>query len=90
MKDISITFERGKFYGIFGKVGSGKSGLLNALLEEMPSHVGKLERNGSISYVEQEPVIFSTSVKSNILFGKEYIEDKYEKALYKSCLVKDL
>lgn len=27
---------------------------------------------GSIAYVEQEPFIFSASVKENITFGKEY------------------
>jgi ABC-type lipoprotein export system ATPase subunit len=33
LKNIDIKFQKGKFYGIAGKVGSGKSGLLSAILE---------------------------------------------------------
>jgi len=32
----------GSFYGITGKVGSGKSGLLGAILGEIPYFSGKL------------------------------------------------
>lgn len=32
LKDINLSFQKGVFYGIAGKVGSGKSGLLGVIL----------------------------------------------------------
>ena len=60
------------FYGITGRVGSGKSGLLGVILREIPYFEGKFEMKGSVSYVEQEPIIFSDTVRNNILFGLPY------------------
>ena len=42
---------------------------------------GKLEVQGSIAYVEQEPFIFSASVKENILFGSKYDAAKFKKTV---------
>jgi ATP-binding cassette, subfamily C (CFTR/MRP), member 4 len=67
-----LYFKRGIFYGITGKVGSGKSGLLGTILGEIPYYSGKFEMKGSVSYVEQEPIIFSDTVRNNILFGTTY------------------
>jgi ABC-type multidrug transport system ATPase subunit len=41
LKDISLTFRKGVFYGIAGKVGSGKSGLLGVILGDIPYYSGK-------------------------------------------------
>lgn len=89
LKEIYLFFERGVFYGITGKVGSGKSGLLGVILGEIPYYSGRFESNGSISYVEQEPIIFSDSVRNNILFGKAYDEEFYSKVVHDSCLIED-
>jgi ATP-binding cassette subfamily C (CFTR/MRP) protein 4 len=40
LKDINIRFAPGKLYGITGKVGSGKSGLLSAIMGEIPYYSG--------------------------------------------------
>ncbi len=40
LKDINIRFAPGKLYGITGKVGSGKSGLLSAIIGEIPYYSG--------------------------------------------------
>lgn len=78
LKDIQLFFQSGKLYGITGKVGSGKSGLLAAILEEIPYYSGKLEVKGSIAYVEQEPIVFSDTVKNNIIFGREFNQQNYD------------
>jgi ATP-binding cassette, subfamily C (CFTR/MRP), member 4 len=44
---------KGVFYGIAGKVGSGKSGLLNAILGELPFYSGEFGVKGSVAFVEQ-------------------------------------
>ena len=90
LKNINLHIKKGDFCGITGKVGSGKSGLLGVILEEIPYYSGSYGRGGIISYVEQEPVLFSDSVKENILFGAEFEEKRYNNALRDSCLLADL
>lgn len=72
LHNISLTIKPGHFVGLAGKVGSGKSGLFGAILDELPYYSGSIEKNGSIAYVDQEPVIFSASIKENILFGRDF------------------
>jgi len=51
LKNLNLHFKNSTYYGITGKVGSGKSGLLGAILQEIPYYSGILEVGGSISYV---------------------------------------
>ena len=57
---------------IVGQVGCGKTSLLYSIMEEMEVQKGKMFVNGSISYVEQEPFIYSDTVLENIIFGKPF------------------
>ena len=50
-----------------------------SLLKELPSITGKASVRGKISYVSQEPWVFSGTVRQNILFGQEYNERKYKR-----------
>lgn len=59
----------GDFLTVVGQVGSGKTSLLYSVLQETSIKNGSLSVKGSIAYVEQEPFIFSASVKQNIMFG---------------------
>ena len=61
---------------MLGRVGSGKSSLLASLLGETHILSGKLRRRGRVAYVEQEPCIFSDSVRNNILFGLPLNEER--------------
>ena len=53
LKDIHYHFKSPKLYGITGRIGTGKSGLLGAIVGELPLYSGKLIINGTIAYVEQ-------------------------------------
>lgn len=90
LKNISLKVEQGKLYGIVGKVGSGKSGLLGAILQETPYCSGSLRVKGSIAYVEQEPYIVPGTVRNNILFGHEFDERFYNEVIKVCCLESDL
>jgi len=57
---------------VVGQVGSGKTTLLYSIMEETRKNFGSCFIKGTIAYVEQEPFIFSGSIKENILFGKIY------------------
>ncbi len=54
MKNISFNVEQNKLLAIVGTVGSGKTSLLMALLNEMPVIKGNLKVNGRVFYVSQE------------------------------------
>ena len=43
LSDITLSFKKGLLYGITGKVGSGKSGLLGVILGEILFYSGNFE-----------------------------------------------
>lgn len=51
LKNINLSFQKGVFYGIAGRVGSGKSGLLGVMIGELPYYSGHFALKGTISYV---------------------------------------
>ena len=51
--NLNLRFTKGHFYGVCGKIGSGKSGLLGAILNEIPYYSGTFLKKGSLVYVEQ-------------------------------------
>ncbi|RLN52780.1 hypothetical protein BBP00_00009519, partial [Phytophthora kernoviae] len=51
LKKVNLEIESGSLVMIVGKVGSGKSSLVNAILGEMPRTSGVLEVGGRIAYV---------------------------------------
>ena len=66
-----------------------QSSLLCALLGELPPSQGQASVHGRIVYVSQQPWVFSGTVRSNILFGKKYEEERYEKVI-KACALKEV
>ncbi|MBX9971822.1 ABC transporter ATP-binding protein [Cytobacillus firmus] len=104
LKGIKLHIERGETLGIVGKTGSGKTTFIKQLLREYPSGTGKLaiadvpieeqelERTrGWIGYVPQDHVLFSRTVRENILFGKEEAtEEDMQKAIDLAAFRKDL
>lgn len=47
-------------------------------------------KNGIVTYVEQEPVIISGTIKDNILFDRPFDEESYEYAIKRSSLEQDI
>lgn len=66
---------------VVGSVGSGKSSLLSSVLGEMNKFRGRINVNGTLSYVPQQAWIQNATVKDNILFGKEFDKKFYEKVV---------
>ena len=84
LKNINMKIRKGWFVGITGKTGSGKSTLIKLLLKMYPAPNGTIFLEGVdindipeehlrdfVSYVPQEPFLFSTTIKENILFSVE-------------------
>ncbi|XP_052005239.1 ATP-binding cassette sub-family C member 5-like [Xyrauchen texanus] len=87
---IDLCVRKGSLVGVCGGVGSGKSSLLSALLGQMTLLGGSVAVNGGFAYVAQQAWILNDSLRENILFGKEYIEEKYNAVLKACCLVPDI
>lgn len=78
LQDISFKLEAGKSLAIVGRVGSGKSILLETLLGEMQGsgEVWMKEHKGKIAYVPQQPFILNDTILKNIEFGRVNLNKK--------------
>ncbi|HDL03123.1 MAG: hypothetical protein DRP46_06270 [Candidatus Zixiibacteriota bacterium] len=85
---ISMEIKAGQTVALVGKIGSGKSWLVNMIPRLVDPTGGTIKLDGRdlreyrledlrriIGYVPQEPVLFSDTVRNNILFGREDIPD---------------
>ncbi|KAL6602857.1 hypothetical protein ACP70R_043218 [Stipagrostis hirtigluma subsp. patula] len=90
LKNVNLSISRGEKVAVCGPVGSGKSSLLYALLGEIPRMSGSVEVFGSVAYVSQNSWIQSGTVRENILFGKPFNNEQYEKAIKACALDKDI
>jgi ABC-type multidrug transport system fused ATPase/permease subunit len=74
LRDVDVSVKRGELIMVVGKVGSGKSSLLSAILGHLhmveTSHSSKhnsiRDVHGSIAYVAQTPWIFAASIRQNV------------------------
>jgi ATP-binding cassette, subfamily C (CFTR/MRP), member 1 len=91
IRNINMTIGKGKFVVLLGDIGSGKSSLLYAILNEMKSsHRTTITLSGDIAFSAQQPCIISGTVRDNILFTLPYEKRKFEEALYFASLRQDL
>jgi len=92
LTDIDLNIFKGNFVVIVGRVGTGKSSLLSALLGDMKKCRGECNVPNRFSYVPQVPPIFQASLKSNIIMHSELGEDKtrLESVIFASGLEPDL
>ena len=75
MKNINLTIKKGELVLIYGKSGSGKSSLLEAILNELDVFITHENRykiittiNGTTSYSSQIPFIYNSTIRQNITF----------------------
>ncbi|KAG8707593.1 hypothetical protein FRC11_007314, partial [Ceratobasidium sp. 423] len=90
LKDINLSLPRGQLCAIVGPVGSGKSSLLQGLIGEMRREKGSVTFGGSVGYCPQTAWIQSATVRDNIVFGREFDEERYWEAVRVACLQSDL
>jgi ATP-binding cassette, subfamily C (CFTR/MRP), member 4 len=90
LADINLKLKRGSLTAMIGKIGSGKTSLLLSLAGEIPYYEGSLRYAGRMAYVEQEPMIFSSTLRENILFGNPYEPEFYQQVIEGCCLIDDI
>ncbi|KAL4258198.1 ATP-binding cassette transporter C, partial [Pleurotus pulmonarius] len=90
LTNLSLEIERGAFVSIVGRVGSGKSSLLQALIGEMRKTRGEVEFGGSVSYIPQRAWIQNATFRDNILFGNAMDEDRFRQVISACSLEHDI
>ena len=103
LENINFKINKGETIGIVGKTGSGKTTLIKQLLRLYPVDRGSLllDNRGiekyydysvreKMGYAPQEYQLFSKTIKDNILFYRENLENTLEQALILSDIKKDI
>ncbi|KQS21719.1 multidrug ABC transporter ATP-binding protein [Exiguobacterium sp. Leaf187] len=104
LRDLNMTIEQGTTIGIVGPTGSGKTTFLRQFLREYPIGRDMLTVNGVpyedvaletvrgwTGYVSQEHLLFSKSVRDNILFGAgKATEEELQEAIRLASFEKDI
>ncbi|XP_074520424.1 ATP-binding cassette sub-family C member 4 [Halichoeres trimaculatus] len=90
LQNISLSLNSNQLVAVIGPVGAGKSSLLSSILGELPDEKGVLKVRGQITYAAQQPWVFPGTIRSNILFGKELNQQKYERVIRACALKRDM
>ena len=88
LRDIHFALKTGQTLGLVGRVGAGKTTIIQLLLREFDNYAGKITLNGhdirniplnvllrQIAYVPQNNYLFSTSIQKNIAFSDVNAQD---------------
>ncbi|RKI38566.1 ABC transporter ATP-binding protein [bacterium D16-51] len=99
LKNINFQFEAGKSYAVVGLSGSGKTTLLNVLLGMLNDYSGSVTYDGvdfkriardnlyeNIAMMQQNVIIFDSTIRENITMFKKFPDENYEKAVELSGL----
>jgi ATP-binding cassette subfamily C (CFTR/MRP) protein 1 len=90
LRDIVLRIPQGAFVCVLGRIGSGKSALLQGLLGEMKQTRGRITFGAGVSLATQIPWIQSGTVKDNITFGQQYDGERLGEVVKACALEPDL
>ncbi|KAF8124850.1 hypothetical protein K438DRAFT_2034116 [Mycena galopus ATCC 62051] len=90
LQNLKFSVPKGAFIAIVGKVGSGKSSILQALIGEMRKTTGTVVFGGTMSYVPQSAWIRNATLRQNVVFGLEDDEEKFRQIIRACSLEHDL
>ena len=90
LTDIKFSAHKGDLTCIVGRVGSGKTSLLESVLGNLWKINGEVTVCGSTAYVPQQAWVMNASVKENILFGHRWDPAFYEQTINACALGDDL
>ncbi|CAG7642952.1 ABC transporter ATP-binding protein [Paenibacillus allorhizosphaerae] len=103
VEDVQLELPRGSFTVVTGRVGSGKTTLVRALLGLLPMQTGDIRWNGvrvdapgdffippRSAYTPQIPRLYSDTMENNILLGLRAEPDRLGQAIRAAVLETDL
>lgn len=100
IRNISVKINAGELVAVVGAVGSGKSSFLAAILGEMeplngskvyiPRTTEQIKEANFVSYCSQTPWVVNDTLRGNILFGREFDQERYDEVIEACALLDDL
>ncbi|WP_316823456.1 ABC transporter ATP-binding protein [Pedobacter gandavensis] len=100
LKNISFEIKQGEFVAIIGRTGSGKSTLANLMMRMYDVNEGSIKMDGNainslnvqhyrnqFGFVPQEVFLFSDTIKNNIAFGLDEVNEDQVIAAAKNAAV---
>jgi len=104
LRDISFRCEPGQVVALLGSTGSGKTSIINLLLRFYDYQQGSIRLDGvelsayprtllrrNIGIVEQQPFLFSRSIRENIAYGADReVSDAEVEAAAKAAAIHDI
>ncbi|EGE06583.1 ABC metal ion transporter [Trichophyton equinum CBS 127.97] len=89
LENLNFSARKGELSCIVGRVGAGKSSLLQTLLGDLYKVSGEVVVKGRIAYVAQQAWIMNASVRDNIVFGHRWDPHFYELTVAACALLDD-
>ncbi|OII75013.1 ABC ATPase [Cryptosporidium ubiquitum] len=89
LKDLSFEVRPGEMMAILGPVGSGKSGLLLSIINELQHSKGLRRIDGKVAYIPQLAWAITGTIRENILFGAPFDPKWYAQVVNACCLTAD-
>ncbi|KAJ5646478.1 ABC transporterintegral membrane type 1 [Penicillium lividum] len=90
LEHVNLQIGRNELLAVIGTVGCGKSSLLSALAGDMRVTEGLVRMSTTRAFCPQYAWIQNTSVRNNVLFGKDYDEAWYNDVIDACALAPDL
>ncbi|ORZ17222.1 multi drug resistance-associated protein MRP [Absidia repens] len=90
LENVDIGLKKGDVTAVVGRVGSGKSSLMSAILGDTVKVDGKVVVRGSLAYVPQQPWVMNATVRENITFGHRFDPEFYDRVLEACSLKSDI
>ena len=102
MNNINLNIKKGDKFLIYGKSGNGKSTLMKILLKYFDNYSGEIKINdinikdisndairNSFSYVSQNEILLSDTIKNNIILRRNISDSKYNEII-RMCKVDEI
>ena len=89
LENISFSAHKGELTCIVGRVGTGKSSVLQAILGDVWKIHGEVTVRGTIAYVAQQSWVMNATIKDNIVFGHRWDPHFYERTIKACALTED-
>lgn len=103
IKDVNFKINKGETIVITGRIGSGKTTLIKAILGIIPTGYGEIYCNNEevkknselfippmVAYTSQNPNLFSDTIKNNVLLGLKDDRENLNQAIYSAVLDRDI